>query len=116
MLPSNAYELLFLRALGLSVLVELIVLIAIAKIFKYEVELLILVLVGILATTLTLPYLWFLLPAFIKSRLWYLLIGETSVVVIEALIFKLTLKISYKRAFLTSFACNAASFIVGLII
>ena len=116
MLPSNAYELLFLRALGLSVLVELIVLIAIAKIFKYEVEFLILVLVGILATTLTLPYLWFLLPAFIKSRLWYLLIGETSVVVIEALIFKLTLKISYKRAFLTSFACNAASFIVGLII
>jgi hypothetical protein len=116
MLLSNAYELLFLRALGLSVLVELAVLVAIAKIFKYDVKLMILLLSGILATTLTLPYLWFLLPAFIKSRLWYLLIGETSVFVIEALIYKLTLKTSYKRAFLTSFACNSASFIVGLMI
>nr|WP_321355497.1 hypothetical protein [uncultured Draconibacterium sp.] len=69
-----------------------------------------------LATITTLPYLWFILPAFVSDKLWYHIIGEIGVVVIESLIFFLFFKIHYRKMLLLAFLCNLFSYLLGLLI
>lgn len=65
------------------------------------------------ATGLTLPYLWFVLPAFIPGRVTGILVGELGATVVEAAIYASWLGLSRPRALAASAAANLVSFGVG---
>ena len=69
---------------------------------------------AVLASTLTLPYLWFVLPAYTHDGGIYIVVGELLVTLIEALIYKSLLSLSYQQVFLLSFIANLASFSFGI--
>ncbi|MBI5134290.1 MAG: hypothetical protein HZA81_02810 [Candidatus Taylorbacteria bacterium] len=108
------YETLFLGALLLTLAVEAPIVWALCA-FVYEkgargASLL----AAILASSLTLPYLWFVLPEFFGFA-WYSTLGEAVIVAIEALVYKQLLGLKIKDALFVSFVANAASVSVGLI-
>ncbi len=111
------YEYKFLLALGITLIIEVpIVWILFKKIFKFKkVKTFKLILIALLASISTLPYLWFILPIFIKDGSLFFIIGEVLVVFIEALIYK-TIILKTSKAFLISLIANIASFSLGLII
>jgi uncharacterized membrane protein len=113
-----AYEITFLKALLLTIFIETTVLFTLFKIiYKAEkVNNWILLLTGILATFATLPYLWFILPFLIKTKLWYVISSEVSAILIESLIIMGLLRTNYPKALLVSVICNTASFLIGLLI
>ena len=102
----------------LTILIETIILFAIAKLFqkKDEISNLRLILVWILASTITLPLLWFVLPLFIKDWIKYTVIWELVVILIEIFIIKYWLKVSRWKAILASFICNLCSYLLGLLV
>lgn len=101
----------------LTILIETIVLFAIAKLFrkKDQISNKELVLVWILASTITLPLLRFVLPLFIKDGVGYMIIWEVLVTLIEVFVIKYWLKISWWKAILASIICNLCSFLFWLI-
>ncbi len=72
--------------------------------------------VGILASALTLPYLWFVLPAFVYNRNIYLIVGETSVILIEAIIYWRLLKLKLIDSLIVSLLANVTSIITGILL
>lgn len=112
-----SYEYMFLSSLFLTILIETSVLFLLVRYyFKTDcISTSILLFAGILASFSTLPYLWFLLPQFIDSYENLVLLGEISVILIEAVIYHFILKVSIQRAFQLSFLCNLSSFLIGLI-
>lgn len=68
---------------------------------------------GALCTALTLPYLWFVLPPYVDAA-YYPLIGESLVVVVEAVILNRLLGLKWPAAGVCSLVMNAASFFLGL--
>jgi hypothetical protein len=115
---NMAYEMSFLKALLLTVGIETIVLFILFKlVFKSpDIKYWLLILTGILTSFSTLPYLWFILPLFIKERLSYTVISEVTAILIESVIVYGILKISYKKSLMASVTCNMASFLTGLFI
>jgi len=107
----------FLYALGLTVCTETVVLFLLVRLlFKYSREKftnITLIFAGVLASTTTLPYLWFALPEFIHTRMGLLIYGEPGVVIIEALIYRQFLRIKWQEALLVSTACNIISVVMG---
>jgi hypothetical protein len=71
-----------------------------------------LILTWILASTITLPLLRFVLPLFIKDGVEYMVIWELLVTIIEVFIIKYWLKISRWKAILASVVCNLCSFLI----
>lgn len=114
----NTEVLNFLKALLLTILIETIVLFILFKtIYKtLNIKSYLLLFTGVSASFLTLPYVWFVLPIFIKPTLPYMFISELSVMIIESLIIYGFLRINYKKALVVSVICNLTSFIIGLII
>ncbi len=112
------YENLFLLALLLTVAVETALLFIIVRlVFKdKKISNGLLLFTGIICSFATLPYLWFILPFFLTSRALYLLVGELSVFLIEAIIIYFILKLDIRKALLVSFICNLVSFLLGLVI
>jgi len=106
----------FLIAWLLTILIETIILFAIAKLFrkKDQISNKRLILVWILASTITLPLLRFVLPLFIKDWVEYTVIWELLVTLIEIYIIKYWLKISRRKAILASVVCNLCSYLFGL--
>ncbi len=110
------YEKAFLLSLCLTLAIEVPIVFLIAW-CKYKIRNWHNVLfAGFLATTLTLPYLWFVLPAFVGDRVTYLIVGESLVFIVETLIYYKVLNISSGRAVALSFVANTASAILGLIL
>ncbi len=66
---------------------------------------------GIVATALTLPYVWFVIPFFIRGRIPYLLFSETFAVIVEGFLYWFILKVKLRMGLLVSLIANAASFI-----
>lgn len=112
------YELSFLKALMLTIFIETSVLFLLFKIvFRISgINNWILLLTGILPSMTTLPYVWFIMPAFVKTRLYYLVISEVSVTAIESLIIWGILRTNYTKALIASIVCNTTSFLIGLLI
>jgi hypothetical protein len=112
------YELAFLKALLITISVETLVLFILFKTAykSASINKWMLLFTGILASMTTLPYAWFILPIFIKTKLYYVIISELSVTALESLIIWGTLRTNYTRAFTISIICNAASFLVGLLL
>ena len=110
-------EELFLRALVLTILFEGGLLLAIWKVgwlkTKPALKLWEVLLAGALPSALTIPYLWFVLPAFVSSG-HYLVVGEGLVVLAEAPLLAWLLRVDLRKALLLSLACNAFSYAMGL--
>ncbi|CAM3787777.1 hypothetical protein [Parendozoicomonas haliclonae] len=68
---------------------------------------------GIAATSLTIPWLWFILPAWLSGH-WFLIIGESLVVIIEALVLSSWLRISKLRGFIAALLANLFSYWAGV--
>ena len=99
-----------------AVIIETLVLFYIAKLFWKDnnVSNKKLLLFWIIPTTITLPLLWFVLPLIIWNEVLYVIIWELLVVLIESIIIKYWLKVSWIKAVTTSFICNLFSFIFVL--
>ena len=112
------YEIEFLKALALTITIETAVLFLLFKVIfkKIEISNVHLLLTGIFTTFATLPYLWFIFPYFIHSKIWYHVLGEMFVTVVESIIIMAMLRIKYSMALLVSFICNAMSYGIGLLI
>lgn len=112
------YELLFLKSLGLTILIEMsVIVIYFRLIFRLnEVTISRLLITGFIASFATLPYLWFILPNYIDQKIWYVIIGESFAILVETIIIGVILRIKFLNSFLCSLTCNMISFLTGLII
>jgi hypothetical protein len=113
-----SYEFEFLEALALTIFIETIVMFILVKVFftNFQIKTGLIILAGITASFATLPYLWFILPIFIKSGLYFKIVSESSAVVLESFILLGILRVGYKNALIISFVCNMTSFVIGLIL
>jgi hypothetical protein len=111
------YETRFLLALVTTWAIEIPVLIALIRfVFRDRpLPLSRMLFAGLLCTSLTLPYLWFVLPPFVDAA-YYPLTGEALVIVVEAVLLNLLLGLDLKQAGACSFTMNAASFLLGLML
>ena len=114
------YELAFLQALLITVLLECFIAALLKKFFGRRLLLKdsyprFLIIVA-LASVLTLPYAWFVLPAFIKTGITYILVAEISVTIIEALFYWFSLRTSLKSALILSVTANFFSWFIGNIL
>jgi len=102
----------------LTILIETIVLFIIAKLFRKENQISNwrLILIWILASTITLPLLRFVLPIFVTDEIIYMVVWELAVTLIEIFIIKYWLKISRGKAILASVICNLCSFLFWLLV
>jgi hypothetical protein len=109
------YETQFLLALVTTWAIEIPILIALVRfVFRNRVLPVISIIgAGALCTALTLPYLWFVLPPYVDAA-YSVAIGETLVVLVEALILNRVLGLHLKAALACSLAMNAASYFLGL--
>ena len=111
------YETKFILSLFLTILIETIVVILLTKYFinikKFKLGKVIFA--SCLASALTLPYLWFILPAYINNFIYYVYIGEILVFLIESLIYNKVLETNWKNSLLISFIANFTSFLLGAI-
>ena len=109
------YELLFLRSLAVTIFTEILVALCVIRfLFKDKTtDLSAIIFAGLMVSGLTLPYFWFVLPAFISERIPYLLVGESTIVVIEAVIYPRLLGLNFGKSFLLSLLANLVSVFVG---
>ena len=115
---DTTYEIQFMKALLFTVSIETAALLLISKfLFKTEMQSiskLNLIFVGVLCSFATLPYVWFVFPAFFHQTTIYILCVETFAFVVEAFIYYFALKLSIEKSFIVSLICNAVSFFTGL--
>ena len=102
----------------LTILIETIVLFIIVKLFRKEDQISNkrLIFIWILASTITLPLLRFVLPIFVSDETIYMVAWELAVTLIEIFIIKYWLKISRWKAILASVVCNLCSFLFWLLV
>ncbi len=112
------YEIDFIQSLLLTISIETIVLLILAKtVFQSDnIPIYYLILTGIIASLTTLPYFWFILPIIIKSKLWFHIVSELTAIIVETFIISGFLRISLKKALFLSFCCNMISYLTGLLI
>lgn len=111
-----SYEIIFLYSLFVTIAVEVFVVLFISQYFFKIQDKFKIIFAGIISSALTLPYFWFVLPAFIPDRVIYIIVGETAIVFIEAFIYFYLLKLKFKQAFILSLLANLSSILVGLLI
>lgn len=116
--PNNNYFIQFLESRLLTIFLETIMLFFICKLFlkKENLKNRKIILTWILASSITLPLLWFIFPLFFKTWLLYAIIWEILVFLLEIIIIKYLLKINRKNAILASLICNLFSLIIWLLI
>jgi hypothetical protein len=112
-----AYLLLFFKALGLTIAIECGIAAALQKFggpwFFFSPKYSLLLPIVALASMLTLPYVWFVLPELIKPRLAYELVSEAGVTVVEGVWYMLALRINLKKALILSVCANLGSVLIG---
>lgn len=109
------YETRFLWALVVTTVMEVpVVLLFVKGIFREKkVTWKRLVLFALLASALTLPYLWFVLGPYVDRRL-YVYYGEFLVFVAEGILFWVGLDLKWYKAFIISLVANVWSWLVGV--
>jgi hypothetical protein len=102
----------------LTILIETIVLFIITKLFRKEDQISNsrLILVWILASTITLPLLRFVFPLFVADEIVYMVVWELFVTLIEIFVIKYWLRVSRGKAILASIFCNLCSYLIWLLI
>lgn len=112
------YDILFLKSLVLTIVIETIVLFIFFRwIVKLkDIGIAQLLMTGFLASFATLPYLWFVFPTYIDSKLLYIILCESFAILVETFIIAALLRIKYIQSLWCSLSCNIISFFTGLII
>ena len=113
-----SYEQKFLFSLLLTLAVEIPVAILLVKSFYKQKEIKIskIIIVGLIASALTLPYFWFVLPFYVSNRIAYIFFGEGAIVLIEAFVYYQFLQLKFPRAFVVSLVANIVSVVLGLLV
>ena len=111
----------FLLNWSFTLLVETVVFIVLVRwyfrISKVDVPLTQLILGGIFASTITIPFVWFVFPILLYySTVSAIAAGEIFAFVIEAIFYIFAFKFSLRQAVIISFVANASSFLLGLIL
>lgn len=116
--PNNNYFIQFIESRLLTIFLETIMLFFICKLFlkKDNLKNWKIILTWILASTITLPILWFIIPFFIHKWTSFVIFGELFVTFVEVVIIKYLLNIKRSKSVLLSFICNLFSFLVWLLI
>ncbi len=111
------FETKFLISLFITSIIEIPIIIIFVKfIFKnHKIPIRKIIIIGFIASAITLPYLWFILPAFVNLSN-YIIVGESLVVIIESLIYYGLLNIKINESFIISLVANLISYAVGFII
>lgn len=111
------YISLFFQALGLTIIIECGIAAALQKFggprLRFSPDYPNLLIIVALASILTLPYVWFILPELIKPRLSYELVSETGVMIAESVWYMLAFRINIKKALLLSICANLGSVLIG---
>lgn len=114
------YLSLFFFALFFTILAETLALFALARRwFRWPARRVpdrLLLFCGIFASGCTLPYVWFVFPALLPSRLPYIFAAESFAVLAEAVIYLMALRVKWREALLLSLVCNMFSFGLGLLL
>jgi hypothetical protein len=117
---NSSFELRFLISLLITVVVETSVILCCIrfwfKITSSQLPLHRCLFAGFFASFATLPYLWFVLPAFVHSYPLQVISGEIGVFVIEAVAYLFLLDLPLRKTVALSFLANLASVIVGLFV
>jgi hypothetical protein len=120
-LPANfPFELRFVISLVITVITETAVIICCIRFFfkigPEKVSTHRCLFAGFFTSFATLPYLWFVLPAFIHSYLIEVVFGEAGVYVLEAIAYVYLLNMPFQKTLALSVLANTASIIVGLLV
>ncbi len=111
------YEIKFLYALLLTIILETCALyLGLRYVFKVknaQTTIKVILFTGILCSAATLPYVWFLFPAFIKNFILFTGLAEIFAITIESLMIYFIIKLSYKKSLALSIICNAFSYLLG---
>ena len=104
-----------------TLLVEIPALIVIGRyLFKIpheKISLSWLILGGIFASTMTIPWVWFIFPVFFyNSMAVAIAIGEIFAFAVEAIFYVFAFKVSVRQAVVISFIANASSFLLGQVL
>ena len=112
------YELLFLKSLALTIIIETIVMIIFFRFITRtkDAEILRILATGIIASFATLPYLWFIFANFFDQKIWYIITGESFAVLVESIIIHIILRVKILKSTICSLTCNMVSFFIGLFI
>jgi|SRR3989344_2097777 len=111
------YEDLFLKALILTLLIEIPIVAIITKLlFKSKLKIWKIIFIGACASILTLPYVWFIFPKYILDYTAYLIVAELFAFLFETIFYWQTLELRFDKALLISLLANLISFLIGLII
>lgn len=118
--PDFPFEARFLIALVLTVAVETAVLLALIRLL-YKAPIVSIgwarcIFAGFFASFATIPYLWFVLPAFIHSYTAMVVTGEIGAFLLEALAYVFLLNQPFRRTVVLSFVANLSSVVLGYII
>jgi len=112
------YFLSFLKSLLITVILETIVLFFLCKLFfkKDNIKTWKIILTWVLASSITLPILRFVLPHIFHNYTVYAIVWEVFVTFVEVFIIKYLLDINRQKSTIASIACNLFSVIIGLLL
>ncbi len=107
----------FLFSLCLTLIIEIptILLLAVYLGWHKKVKIFEIISSGLLASVVTLPYFWFVLPAYISNRNAYILVGESAIIFTETMLYQQLLRIKISQAFFMSLIANISSIVLGSI-
>ena len=110
----NNYFIQFIQSRLLTIFLETIILFLFCKLFLKDNDLKNwkIILTWILASTITLPILWFVFPLFIYKWTMFVIFGELFVTIVEVVVIKYLLKIKRSKAILSSIVCNLFSALI----
>ena len=106
----------FLTSLGFTLIVETAILfiLLVLVLRRRDISYYRITLSGFFASFATIPYVWFAFPyAYTWSRETSLLVSEPFVSVVEAIFYRLYLKLGWRIAFAASLIANLASYLLG---
>jgi len=111
----------FLFNWALTIVVETLIFIFIVrvsfKISKEKISLTRLILGGLFASSITIPWVWFVFPYFLSNSLILAVaVGEFFAFAAETVFYWSMFEMSWRRSLIISFACNASSYILGLLV
>lgn len=108
----------FLQALLLTLLTETLVLFLLVRVAnkKHEIKNKQIWLAGILASSLTLPFVWFALPLMLEPGSAYILTSEILATLAESFLLSRIMKIPFGKGLVWSIACNLCSLLLGWLV
>lgn len=112
-----SYRVMFLLALLIAAFGETIILLLVSKIGKFEPKPLYkLLLAGSIPSVASLPWLWYVMPAFLPMTSINIIGTEILIAFCEALLIHLITGYSYRNSLILALAMNVVSYIIGILV